>query len=261
MIEPMVHTQMNQRWDIILPHHRAMRPINSWWEAQRLAATHARIHALTGALGRKPRVLDVGAEEGDFPCLYSLWGAEVFLVEPNPLVWPWIKRTFDANRQVPKGLFVGLLGSPEQVNNLEPTFRGDWPECAFDDDPTPEHGFQHLHEHGEVSPVWTLDMMLNWSAGWTPDIVAMDIEGGELHCLMGADRTLREHRPELFISIHPEFLIDLYGQSEHEVKAFLADRGYRLQFICEDHERHYHAVPLERPWPWADPHRHQDHVR
>ena len=256
----MVHTLMNGRWPIELPEHRADRPINDWWEAQRLAAMHSRIrHHPTNDMHR-PHVLDIGAEEGDFSCLMSLWGADVFLVEPNPKAWPWIKATFEANGQTPAGSFVGLLGAEaiETWDEVFGTTDATFPLSAYDADPTPEHGFHHLAEHAEVDHILTLDGLVD-AAGFTPDIITMDVEGGELHVLEGAYKTLAQHRPEVFISIHPEFLRDLYGQDRDMVFDLMADMHYRAQFICTDHEEHWHFVPLEQQWPWADPHDHTKH--
>jgi hypothetical protein len=61
-------TLINGRWPLLLPDHRAARPSWGWWEATRLAAMHHFIQP--GDV-----VYDVGAEEGDFPCLFSTWGA------------------------------------------------------------------------------------------------------------------------------------------------------------------------------------------
>lgn len=263
----MVNATMNGRWPIILPEHRAARPVNDWWEAQRLAAMHSRIrHHPTNDMHR-PHVLDVGAEEGDFSCLMSMWGADVFLVEPNPKAWSWIRSTFEANNQKPHGWFVGLLASESDLELPSGTGwtwshsnRHRWPDCADDGEPTPEHGFHHIAEHSEVDAVTTLDVLVS-AGGWVPDIITMDVEGGELHCLMGAERTLSEHRPEVFVSIHPEFLRDLYGQSKDDVLDLMAGHNYRAQFICSDHEEHYFFSPLENPWPWSDPHDHTQFQR
>lgn len=262
----MVDAMMNGRWPIRLPEHRAARPVNDWWEAQRLAAMHSRVlHHLNTCDDHWPRVLDVGAEEGDFSCLLSMWGADVFLVEPNPKAWPWIKATFEANDQTPAGWFVGLLGSDEQRVGLGDVCTADpllftWPHAANEREPTPEHGFHHLAEHAGPTPVGTLDQLTSVVA-WAPDIITMDVEGGELHCLMGAEATLREHRPEVFVSIHPEFLRDLYGQSKDDVLDLMAGHNYRAQFICSDHEEHWFFSPLEQPWPWGDPHDHTQFQR
>ena len=115
----MIPTYINDRWVLILPEHRHDRPEWPWWEATRLAAMYHFI-------GEGDVVYDIGAEEGDFPALFAKWGAQVVLVEPNPLVWPNIKAIFDANElsHMVIGSFVGFASD----TNAEPT--GDGLSCV-----------------------------------------------------------------------------------------------------------------------------------
>jgi hypothetical protein len=55
-----------------------------------------------------------------------------------------------------------------------------------------------------------------------PDVVKLDIEGGEYLALKGLDRTLREHRPTLLIEMHYE-AIEALGGSVEEMHATLED--------------------------------------
>ena len=196
---------INGRWPLNLPPHRAARPSWPWWEATRLAAMRHFIQP-------GDPVYDIGAEEGDFPALFASWGAHLVLVEPNPHVWPCIRWTWEANDlPAPLKWHVGLLGDAPQSADLDDSNAVDmdgWPACAYGP-MIPDHGFRHLNEHaGIVSPVTTLDLL---AQGLPPDVVTMDVEGGELHVLRGAQETLAEHRPIVFVSIHPEFMHDLYG--------------------------------------------------
>jgi hypothetical protein len=53
-----------------------------------------------------------------------------------------------------------------------------------------------------------------------PDVVKIDIEGGELDALHGGLRTLTEHRPHLIIETHS-------AELEHDCGQFLVSCGYR----------------------------------
>jgi len=61
-----------------------------------------------------------------------------------------------------------------------------------------------------------------------PDVVKIDVEGAELLVLTGARRTLDQHRPLLFVSVHPSHLKAL-GQSTEELAGFLRDVGYEMR--------------------------------
>lgn len=237
----MTETLVNGRWLLDLPPHRAARESWPWWEAERLAAMHH--HIEPGDV-----VYDIGAEEGDFPALYASWGAQVVLVEPNPYVWPCIRWTWEANDlPAPLGWFVGLLGDKpaEPVDNDTEAWddRG-WPHCAYRE-MIGDHGFRHLGEHGgRNTPVSTLDALVA-DVGTAPDVVTMDVEGGELHVLKGAHRTLTEHRPIVFVSVHPQFMEDLYGivNGTKAVVGHMTDIGYTAEFLTTDHEEHWMFLP------------------
>lgn len=63
-------------------------------------------------------------------------------------------------------------------------------------------------------------------SGIYPDIMKMDIEGFELDALKNAKKIL-SRRPDLDISIHPEFL-KRRGHSEEEVLSLLSGYGYKI---------------------------------
>lgn len=259
----MVPTEINGRWTLLLPEHRAARPEWPWWEAGRLAAMH---HVISGLVSDwqshvdagdephrdRPVVLDVGAEEGDFPALWSTWGANVMLAEPNPRVWPNIAAIFTANDLVaPLVSWPGFLGNQpddltERTDHLEVL---GWPACA-DGPVIGDHGFCQLGERPDL-PTATVD----WLAGHTgaiPDVITMDVEGSELHVLRGAWQVLRgtwsDKRPHVFVSIHPEFMHHHYGIEDGvaEVRSLMHRAGYdtdRHVFICDDHEQHWWFQP------------------
>lgn len=44
-----------------------------------------------------------------------------------------------------------------------------------------------------------------------PDVLFIDVEGFELHALRGAERTLKEHRPDLFVEAHVGAGLERFG--------------------------------------------------
>lgn len=238
MTAAMVPAMMNGRWPLVLPEHRATRPEAPWWEATRLAAMHHVISRLTD-----PVVLDVGAEEGDFPALWATWGAQVMLAEPNPRVWPNILAIWEANGLPdPLWTWAGFLGAPEDRRGDEQPQDAarSWPACASGD-VIGDHGFCQLYERPDL-PSTTVDDVAS-HVGY-PDVITMDVEGSELHVLRGAQRVLEEQRPHVFVSIHPEFMHVHYGITDGvaAVRGFMHDRGYPRDshvFLSIDHEHHW----------------------
>jgi hypothetical protein len=66
-----------------------------------------------------------------------------------------------------------------------------------------------------------------------PTVIKIDIEGGELNALLGAENILKRSSPELFVEVHPEYISDL-GQSQSELIGLLKKSGYEIQIT--DHE-------------------------
>ena len=221
---------INEKWPLNLLEHRAERPEWPYWEAANLALARSLIDAGTV-------VWDVGSEEGDFPALFATWGAEVVLIEPNPYVWPQIRLHWEANvDRDPLACLVGLASNimDPAKPNYDDGHDGLWPNVAFGK-VMPEHGFRHIWEHGAHSPQFRLDRL----DLPTPDLITMDIEGGELIALQGCEDVLRDSHPDVLVSIHPEFMKDLYHQDADMVHVYMSSLGYEEKFIAKDHEEHW----------------------
>lgn len=63
-----------------------------------------------------------------------------------------------------------------------------------------------------------------------PDVVKIDVEGGEIGVLEGARKTLAKHRPEIFLSVHPAEL-GLIGHSPDALARLIAELGYDCRDI------------------------------
>lgn len=238
-------TMVNGSWVIRLPSHRALQYLRpetgGKWEAERLAAMHATIRP-------DSVVYDVGAESGDFTGLIASWAHEgaVVAVEPNPWVWPCIRAIFEENDLTPPAAsFVGFCGAEPMVpTNPDGIRRGaftGWPDCSagvID----PAAGFAHMAQEQDRVPTTTIDALVA-RTGLVPDVITMDVEGSEWFVLKGAARTLAEHRPTVFVSVHPEFLNDFFGQTPAEVHRLMAKAGYDRDLLAVDHEEHYRYTP------------------
>lgn len=225
---------VNGRWTLLLPDHRADRPEWPWWEATRLAAMHH--HIEPGDV-----VWDVGAEEGDFPGLYALWGASVVMAEPNPRVWPNIRAIWDANGfERPHFTWAGFFGNT--VEGEIPPYRDGWPESAYGD-LIGDHGFCQLGERPDI-PTITIDRVVE-NGTPAPHVLTMDVEGSEFQVLEGASMVLSVARPKVFVSIHPEFMLHHYGLEDgvQLVRDFMAGFEYDEKFLCIDHEHHWMFLP------------------
>lgn len=223
----MIKTLINQRWELLLPEHRAARPEWPTWEMKRLHAMHARL--FEGLV-----VYDVGTEEGDFSALLAQWvgpTGEVHLFEPNPRVWPNIKAIFEANGFKPGGCWSGFAANETRGSGRVES----WPACA-DGPLIGDHGFCNLHERPDLPRIKLDDYA--FITGVVPNAITIDCEGSEFEVLKGAEEILRAHRPTVWVSVHPIFMWQNYCQYEHDLFRFMWDLGYKHKVLDYDHEWH-----------------------
>lgn len=204
-------------------------------------------------------VYDVGAEEGDFPALFALWGADVVLIEPNPKVWPNIRAIFEANELVDhvSGIWCGFAGDEYRPNgdwvaehvgaHRDERDNDLWPLCSRGP-VISDHGFLVLPERPDV-PVITLDTLR--SSYGAPQHITIDVEGAELTVLRGADKILRTYRPYVFVSVHIDmpWIDEKYpGDTGEKLNEYMAERDYEGVYLTTDHEQHWIYVPKEKMW-------------
>ncbi len=60
-----------------------------------------------------------------------------------------------------------------------------------------------------------------------PELIKIDTEGAEVGILRGAANTLRQHRPVLYLSVHPRHIIEL-GSTVEELEQLLKDLNYKV---------------------------------
>lgn len=246
----MIPTLINGQWELNLPEHRAARP--EWsrpegWERERLNAMH---HATQPG----DTIIDVGAEEGDMSALLAQWAGPtggIVLVEPNPKVWPNVKAIFESNPNLAPVVewFVGFAAAETDLYPINDNVTdvswttGGWPACSYGP-VIGNHGFRHLAEEADATPAITLDDLVDRAAlARDIDLITMDVEGSELEVVKGATELLTQHRPAVFISVHPEFMRVLYGQHPDELHTWMAALGYTGELLAEDHEFHFRYLP------------------
>lgn len=233
----MKKTLINNKWELLLPDHRAARPEWPVWEKERLAAIHDEIERWFRP-GLHPIVFDIGAEEGDFPALYSKWGADVVLFEPNDRVWPNIKAIWDANKlKAPLKTFSGFASSIDdyELKDIEGPI---WPQSSRGE-VIGDHGFKELADNrNSIIPEIKLDTFCE-DLFITPQIITIDVEGSEFEVLKGAEAVLKDTYPTVFVSIHPEFMYHHFKQYTAELVKYMTDLGYTYEILAFDHEFHF----------------------
>jgi FkbM family methyltransferase len=228
----MIKTILNGEFEIVLPKHRADRP--EWhsekgWERLRLKSMSERI-------GKGDVVYYVGAEEGEFPALCQMWGAEVVLFEPNPKVWSHLPLTWISNNlELPMVCIPGFASN--KINNLSRIYHKHWPP-EVDNIIEAAHGFKELYLEGESYGQITIDSCVYDHAIKPPTAICLDVEGSEWRVLEGAERVLREHKPKIWLSGHPEFMLQQWNESLYSLRQWIKEFGYKETLLDYEHEVH-----------------------
>jgi len=228
----MIKTILNGEFEILLPKHRAERTqwhTDAGWEKLRLKSMHKNI-------GSGDIVYYVGAEEGEFPALCQMWGAEVVLFEPNPKVWSHLPLTWTSNNlEIPMACIPGFAS--DKINNLSRVYLNEWPP-EVNDEIVAAHGFKELYLEGDTYGQITIDSCVYDHNIKPPTAISLDVEGSEWKVLRGAERTIRDHKPKIWLSGHPEFMLQQWNEALYDLRQWIKRLGYTETLLDYQHEVH-----------------------
>lgn len=238
-------TRINGKYELWLPDHRAAREqwdiANGGWEVERT-------EELLKVLKPSDILFELGVEEGDLTALLvKESGCSVVMFEPNVRVWPCIKMIWDENK-LPKPLdFYPGFASDKTIEHTKQILSIDEIDVS---QMISDHGFKQLYENYPDVPQITLDDYCA-QTGVYPTVINVDCEGCEALIMRGAEKTLRDKKPVIFMSVHAEFMYESYrnegkwkekyGERQFVVHMleFMLSCGYKYDCIKYDlHELH-----------------------
>ena len=161
-------------------------------------------------------IVDVGANIGTITLPVAMTGVECLAFEPAPANAARLAENAELNR----------LGN---VTVIEAAMWSERGTVALRVEGLEGAGTSKVVKAGgdgtvEV-PAATLDQFAGGGAA-APDLLKIDVEGGELEALRGAEATLRAGRVrEVFVETHP-LALEERGASEADVAALLGELGY-----------------------------------
>jgi len=109
-------------------------------------------------------------------------------------------------------------------------------------------------------PTTTIDAYAEASGIERVDLIMLDLEGGELNVLRGAERQLSRHAPHVVFEVHRSYVDWSQGLHNTEIVRLLASFGYTL-FAVRDFQSNYdlrgrpvELVPVETAYLEGPPH-------
>jgi FkbM family methyltransferase len=156
-------------------------------------------------------VYDVGANVGAYTVLAGRRCAAVHAFEPDVRNLSRLRRNIDINGFTNCTVVPAAAGSHDGVANFAEG------KDAF---------VGRLDPAGSIA-VRCVSLDDYAAAHSAPDLIKMDIEGGEVEALAGAREIFRSKRPLLFLATH--------GAAAHQsCSEFLSECDYQLSFLAED---------------------------
>lgn len=228
----------NPEWTYILPDSIADWDAPSHWERERLASMQA--HLKPGMV-----LYDVGTEHGWLSAVYGSFTGHgnMVLVEPSPEMWINIRKTWAANDfDDPIACFQAFCGATDSTK-IAPAFGWPaWTDGFEEQDECPAMAYRYLGDT-EID-TFTIDTIAKVTK-LPPHAITVDVEGFELAVMRGAEKTLRKHRPLVWLSVHEDLMARAGWPDVQELFDFLTSCGYGREFLGRDHEAHNFCAPLE----------------
>lgn len=219
------------KYEFLLP-----RPLADWdvfavWERERF-------QSMEDNLNQGDILFDIGTEQGWCNLIYAQFvGPEnIVLIEPTQEFWPNIEATWEKNYPdlQPQGFYDGLLS--DKTSDKRKHGFTTWPD-ASGGPLIDRNKYQYIHDNDENVPELKLDDYVA-RTGIVPDALTMDTEGAEILILRGAEKTLREHKPLVWASLHPDLAVE-YGYGDvQNIHDFMSSLGYKSRELAVDHEVH-----------------------
>lgn len=183
-------------------------------------------------------VFDIGAEQGEFSVFAAknVGWANLHLFEASPFYWPNIKRIWEENELNSPYTFHGFIASENKIHKLN--LNKGWPKAAHLNIFTETNQITTHQSDYKDLPRITIDTYC-LTRDVIPDIIMMDIEGGEVDAIEGAENILTRHSPVVFISVHSDETLNMYGRKKEELFDMMRNFGYNATHINTDHEEHW----------------------
>ena len=171
-------------------------------------------------------VYDIGAFEGLLTLFFSKKAKLIVAFEPNPR--NYMRCTENVRLNNLENVQVLNRGVSDRAGTIELIYDPLMPGAGSGESVIAQQINSSVKTARKVSiPIVSLDDDIALNGLPVPDLIKIDIEGMELLALRGMQRTLIEHRPELFIEMHgatPKEKVENAYAVVHLLEGF----GYRI---------------------------------
>ena len=188
-------------------------------------------------------VWDLGANVGGFGlCAAARTRAPVVMVDADAFLADCLRQSARRNPDFEIEVLCCAVGETEGVARFAIAGRGRSTNGLVDGKISTQHG-----ESREVRLVPTLSADRLLTQFPRPDVVKVDLEGGEAMFVRGAQCLLSEIRPTLYLEVHRDNRPTVFTQFERHGYEVRQNLGQGWMAVCEDPpSEDFFAVPCER---------------
>jgi FkbM family methyltransferase len=179
----------------------------------------------------KKVIFDIGAHIGLCSLPLSQLASKVISFEASPTNIKYLNKHIKINNNFNINVIPHLVGK-ENVENFDFYDVGDGSGIPSIANLNKKKKNIIIH-HIKVKQIFLDDYVIKNSI--IPNVLKIDVEGAEFNVLEGATKILREYRPEIIISLHPEHL-RLLNRNIQEIYDYCDLYSYNLLSCIDEHK-------------------------
>ena len=194
-----------------------MKRVDGFWypdSEERLHRNHSSLwtpekHILPH-ISNKGTVIQAGGAVGAWPITYAQHFDVVHSFEPNPVLWECFRRNVD---EYEADIYMYHMGLSNRIGT-----------CSMVDVQSNNMGAWHITpDESSQTPMAPLD-----SLGFSEcDLLQLDVEGGEIDALEGAEKTIFRCRPIIVVEVKPATL-RAFNRTTEQLYRVLRKLRYKL---------------------------------
>ncbi|MDR3548754.1 MAG: FkbM family methyltransferase [Candidatus Pacebacteria bacterium] len=169
-------------------------------------------------------VFDIGANYGWYSLIFSGWANVVYSFEPIPSTYKELTDNIALNES------KNIIALNSALGNRNEDVEFFCPDVARGSAIASEHNY--FGKKVKVCMTTLDDFMKKYSISGV-DFIKIDVEGGELNMLKGAEKTLRSFHPDLFLEIESRHA-ERFGYKSADIFNYLASLGYESREQVEN---------------------------
>lgn len=215
---------IGNKYKFLIDSNFAFRNFENWGKGHNKGFTK-----LLDISKNKEVIFDIGAHIGLCTLPLSQLSSKVFSFEASPTNIKYLNKHLKINKSINVNVVPYLV---DKENNKSADFYDVDDGSGIPSIVNLKNKKDIIINHIKVEQIFLDDFVSKNSI--IPDVLKIDVEGGEFNVLDGATKILKEYRPQIIISLHPKHL-RLLNRDIQEIYDYCSLYSYRLLSCTDEH--------------------------